>query len=65
MSREHSICRCCAGRMTVDSATNPNVCPGCEQMLLDDSPVAAAQMGTEAVDKEELIDRSQNLKVVA
>lgn len=51
--------------MTVDSATNPNVCPGCEQMLLDDSPVAAAQMGTEAVDKEELIDRSQNLKVVA
>ena len=66
MSQHHLICRCCAGRMTVASATNPNICPGCGQMLEDDSPThAAALMDTNDARKEELIDRSQNLKAVA
>ncbi len=30
------ICRCCAGRMTMASASNPNICVGCEQLLADD-----------------------------
>ena len=50
--------------MTVASATNPNVCPGCEQMLEDDSPThAAALMDTNDARKEELMDSFQELKV--
>lgn len=65
MSQHHLICRCCAGRMTVASATNPNVCPGCEQLLVDDSPAdAAALMDANAAGKEELMGRGPNLKVV-
>ena len=66
MSHHHLICRCCAGRMTVASATNPNVCPGCEQMLEDDSPThAAALMDTNDARKEELMDRCLIHKVAS
>ncbi len=30
------ICRCCAGKMTVSSPRNPNICLSCEQLLDDD-----------------------------
>ncbi len=30
------ICRCCAGKMTVSSPRNPNICMSCEQLLDDD-----------------------------
>ena len=32
----NTICICCAGRMTVPSPRNPNVCLSCEQLLEDD-----------------------------
>lgn len=32
----NTICICCAGRMTQPSPRNPNICPGCEQLLEDD-----------------------------
>ncbi len=32
----NTICICCAGRMTVPSPCNPNVCLSCEQLLEDD-----------------------------
>ncbi len=38
-----TICHCCGGKMNVASPTNPNICLSCEQMLLDDSPMVAAQ----------------------
>lgn len=52
--------------MTVASATNPNICPGCEQMLEDDSPThAAALMDTNDARKEELMDRCLIHKVAS
>ena len=32
----NTICICCSGRMTMPSPRNPNICPGCEQLLEDD-----------------------------
>lgn len=34
MSNE--ICICCAEKMAASSPRNPNICPGCEQLLADD-----------------------------
>ena len=65
MSQHHLICRCCAGRMTIASATNPNICPGCEQLLVDDSPVNAALQVANDASKEELMDSFPNDKVVS
>jgi hypothetical protein len=52
--------------MNTASMTNPNICCACDQLLEDDSPEdAARQMGTVAVDKEELMEGRQNFKVVS
>lgn len=29
------ICQCCGGKMKISSPRNPNICPGCEQLLDD------------------------------
>ena len=54
------ICLCCGEKMPVAVATNPNVCPGCAQLLDDDTPMLMAlnavnmsASGTPAHEEEE------------
>ena len=44
-----NICRCCGGRMTDHSdsqSVNPNICPNCERLLEDESPILLAEIGS-------------------
>jgi hypothetical protein len=44
MSKQR-ICRCCGERFgTIIDSENPNVCPGCVQLLEDETPVWLAEM---------------------